>query len=243
MISDITSLFSARFCARALCERMRIPVTGILLAAFMACATGCFQLESPRTLAEEEDLRVRDKNTTQKREELEEKIRRELDHIRLLQNSLELTLTREEALHTELEKQKGIYETAKKDKENVVAEVNKLNGEVAQKQEELKQLQTQATELANSLTAERNRIAATEEILKRESRRIEDVWLQISQSSAELEQLRAEESRLDRELEAGRERIWRSRQLLNEADATLAGDRKALVEIKKRIEKLLQETP
>ena len=79
--------------------RARIPAAGILLAAVVALGTGCLQLESPRTLAEEEDLRVRDKNTTQKREELEEKIRRELDHIRLLQNSLELTLTREEAVH------------------------------------------------------------------------------------------------------------------------------------------------
>ena len=118
-----------------------------------------------------------------------------------------------------------------------------MNGEVAGKQKELEQLRTRATELANSLTAEHNRIAATEEILKRESRRIEDVWLQISRSSTDLEQLQAEENRLERELEAGRERIWRSRQLLNEADATLAGDRKALVEIKKRIEKLLQEAP
>jgi chromosome segregation ATPase len=216
---------------------------GVLLAVSLALGAGCLQLESPRTLAEEEDLRVRGMNTTQKREELEEKIRRELDHIRLLQNSLELTLTREEALHNELEKQKGILETTKKDKASVVADMEKMNGEVAQKQQELEQLKTRAKELANSLTAERNRIAATEEILKRDSRRIEDVWLQISRSSAELEQLRAEESRLGRELEAGRERIWRSRQLLNEADAALTGDRKALVEIKKRIEKLLQDAP
>ena len=211
----------------------------VLSAAVILFGTGCLQLETPKTLAEEEDLRVRDKNVTQTREELEEKMRRELDHIRILQNSLELTRTREKALTEELKKANEGVQILEKDKKTLEEESAGKQQEIARIQEQLDKQKAKRKELEESLAAEQNRIAATEEILERESKRIEDIWLRISQASAELKGLEKEEARLTDEIKSSQDRIWRGKRILDEADTALEQDRRALEELKKRIEELL----
>jgi chromosome segregation ATPase len=208
-------------------------------AALAFGSVGCLQLESPKTLAEEEDLRVRDKNITQTREELDEKMRRELDHIRILESSLELTKTREKALTEELKKVNDGVQTLENDKKALEKESAAKQQELAAVQAELDKRIARRKDLEESLTAEQNRIAATEEILEREAKRIEEVWLRISQASAELKGLEKEEERLDGEIKNSQERIWKGRRILDEADTALAKDRRALEELKKRIEELL----
>jgi chromosome segregation protein len=215
------------------------PQVLLITATLLIFAVGCLQLESPKTLAEEEDLRVRDKNVTQSREELEEKMRRELDHIRILENSLELTRTREKALTEELNKANAGVQTLENDMKALEERLSGKNKELTDKQKELDQKTAKRQELEESLAAELNRIAATEEILENESKRIEEVWLRISQASRELKTLEGEESRLAQEIKASQELIWRNRKILDEAENALEQDRRALEELKKRIEELL----
>ena len=141
----------------------------IAVAAFLWAGSGCLQLESPRTLAEEEDLRVRDKNNTQTREMLEEKIRRELDHIRFLQKSLELTVTEEETTTKELGKVRetlatlnGDRDALEKEKVKKTEELKPIRAELVKLQAELEAAKAKNTETRNSIAAEQKRTAVTE---------------------------------------------------------------------------------
>jgi len=224
---------------------MDIGKTGsrLALVALPLCLClllSCLQLESTKTLAEEEDLRVRDKNISQTRVELEEKMRRELDHIRSLQTALELSKSQEEAATEQLAEQKKAEEAVNKDVAAVTAQNAKKKEELVKLQKELQLSQTKAEELKNTLATERSRIAAREEILERETSRTEEVWLKVSQASAELKKLSIEEARLKKEIAALESRIFETRQVLDESRSALDADRKTLEELRRRIDELLK---
>ncbi len=212
----------------------------VVTAAFLCVSIGCFQLESTKTLAEEEDLRVSDKNITQTRVELEEKMRRELDHIRTLNRSLELSKHQEEAATEQLEAQKKSLDAVNKDLAAAKAQIAKKKEELTKLQGELQLSQTKAEELKNTLATERSRIAAREEILEREASRTEEVWLKVSQAAEELKKLEVEDARLKKEIALFESRIFETRQVLEESKSALDGDRKTLEILKKRIEELLK---
>ncbi len=212
----------------------------VMLTVCLCALVSCLQLESTKTLAEEEDLRVRDKNITQTRVELEEKMRRELDHIRSLQTALELSKSQEEAATEQLKEQKKAEEAVSKDVAAVTAQNAKKKEELAKLQNELQLSQTKAEELKNTLATERSRIAAREEILEREASRTEEVWLKVSQASEELKKLEIEDARLKKEIASFEKRIFEAQQVLEESQSLLDSDRKTLEQLKRRIEELLK---
>ena len=226
----------------------------IVAVALVWAGGGCLQLDERKTLAEEEDLRVRDKNITRNREMLEEKIRRELDHIGLLQVSLKLTRTEEETTTREMEKINEAIAALNKDKAGIEADRAALGAEKAKKLEELKPVRAELVKLQaelgaakakivetqNSTTAEQKRTAAAEEVLEKESKRVEELWLRVTEAQTDLKELEAEDGVLKKGLDATRDRIWKTKELLNEAETALSGDRKKLEEMRKRIDDLLR---
>ncbi len=208
--------------------RLSVP---IILAAFVA---GCMQLESPKVLTEEEDLRVRSKNLIQTREELKEQMLKDQKHIKRLQSELHLTVTREEALTIQLkEKQISIVGLDK--------DLNDCKSEIAKKGNELQALKKRVAELQDSLAAEQNRASAADEVLRMESGRMGEIWLAVDRAVAQRQKLELEETKLNDEIGSCRERIWEAGKLLEEAEKKLAMDREKLKELKNRIEEFLGE--
>ena len=60
--------------------------------------TGCLQFETPHTFMEDEEVKIRAKNLSRYYQDLEEQIRREQYHIKLLEGTLHINLTSEQTL-------------------------------------------------------------------------------------------------------------------------------------------------
>ena len=90
-------------------NRSPIPVF-CALALFVGVLSlwGCLQLETPHTFKEDEEIRNRAKNLHKYYQDLEEEIRLEQYHIKLLQDTLDINLTREQALAEEIQKQEEV---------------------------------------------------------------------------------------------------------------------------------------
>lgn len=161
-----------------------IPSVAILLS-------GCLQFETPHTFMEDEEVKIRAKNLSRYYQDLEEQIRREQYHIKLLEGTLHINLTSEQTLSEQVKKkQQRIGE--------LTTDNNVLEGEIKSLENDLKGRQDKRKGLQGSLDAEKQKTAEIEKSIALESGRIGDARARLRRTADELKRLE-EQARLQEE--------------------------------------------
>ena len=150
-------------------------VLSFLFWAALFLHPSCLQLESSHTFTEEEDVKARYKDLHRYYEDLQEAIRREQYHIKLLRDALDIKLTSEQALAEQIDKKQKDIEIKKKDLKALEDEIKSLDAQV--KQQAGKRQSTQA-----ALDAERKKTTDLEKSIRLEAARTERARLELVQT-------------------------------------------------------------
>ncbi|MHC4942642.1 MAG: hypothetical protein ACYTG7_06420 [Planctomycetota bacterium] len=148
--------------------------------------SGCLQLETPHNFREEEEARIRAKNMSSYYKELEDQIEEEKTHIKLLQDTLNLYITREQTLADEVKKREEAYNSRKKDLDALDADVTGVEARIS---EQAKKRQ----ELEKALKEEQRKVAKLEQDIAGATARIENLKAKLSGAKAEVKELEAKQ--------------------------------------------------
>jgi chromosome segregation ATPase len=160
----------------------RLIPLGLGVALFLS---GCLQLETPHNFREEEETRIRAKNLAGYYKDLEEQIDEEKTHIKLLQDTLNLYIAREQTLADEVKKREEAYNSRKNDLAALDADVTGVEARV---NEQAKKRQ----ELEAALKQEQQRTADLEKQIAAAADRIKKLKAKLDGTTADLKALEAE---------------------------------------------------
>lgn len=196
--------------------RVTIPVA--LLGFSGVLLSSCLQLETPHTFREDEEIKIRAKNLHSYYEELEESIRLEQYHIKLLQATLNIKRTEEQTMAAQIEEKQKEINLKTKDKGILDTEIQEL-----EKSRKLQMETRKGTEAA--LAAEKKKTADTEKSIGEEAGRIGRSRVRLNQTLAEMKTYEGDIAALEASVAAKKETLEK----LRESGAALDADMEAEV--------------
>lgn len=172
----------------------------LLLSAMGLLSSGCLQLETPHTFREDEEIRIRAKNLHRYYEELEEAIQLEQYQIKLLQDTLNINVTRGQALAEQIQNTEKEVDRMENDLKILAQEVESLEAKLNAQKEQRKINE-------GNLKAEQEETAAIQKSIELEA-------VRMARTRAELHGTTDELARIDASIEAVRTDLAEKQELL-----------------------------
>ena len=196
----------------------RVMIRVALLGFSSLLLSSCLQLETPHTFREDEEIKIRAKNLHSYYQELEESIRLEQYHIKLLQATLNIKRTEEQTMAAQIEEKQKEIDLKSKDKGILDTEIQEL-----EKSRKLQMEKRKGTEAA--LAAEKKKTADTEKSIGEEAGRIGRARVRMNQTLADMKKIEGEIATLEASIAAKKETVEK----LKEGGAALDADLEAEV--------------
>ena len=194
----------------------------ILLGASSILLSSCLQLETPHTFKEDEEIKARAKNLHSYYQELEESIRLEEYHIKLLQGTLNIKRTEEQTMAAQIEEKQKEIDLKTKDKGILDTEIQEL-----EKSRKTQMETRKGTEAA--LAAEKKKTADIQKSIGEEAGRIGRARVRLNQTLADMKKIEEEIAALEASIAAKRETIEKLKAGGTALDAELDAEVKRLV--------------
>ena len=200
----------------------RVSTLIVLMGFSSLLLSSCLQLETPHTFREDEEIKIRAKNLHSYYQELEESIRLEQYHIKLLQDTLNIKRTEEQTIAAQIDEKQKEIDLKSKDKGILDTEIQEL-----EKSRKLQMETRKGTEAA--LAAEKKKTADTEKSIGEEAGRIGRARVRLNQTLADMKTFEGDIAALEASVAAKKETLAKLRESGAALDADLEAEMLKLV--------------